>query len=170
MRVVIFTVFILIFLSKSFAQQSASDIYCEHLQLLQAQAIRDKKNRTPLDAIFEFVNSLTKKISLEELERTALEKRMTFEEFQKWAKETHSITVNDHFKAKYLGDYIKNVCGEITYSATFSSEPDPEMSSSAEKQFDPKGHPYAEDVSSAPTTSPSPPSKDKEGSEKIKNK
>lgn len=123
-----------------------SDIYCQHLQEMQARTLREKKEPSPIELLFNFVNSLTKKISLEDIEKQALEKKMSFEEFQKWANETHSLSIKDHFKAQYLQDYIKLVCGEITFSATFSDTPEPDMSAKAEKKFDPKGHPYAEEI------------------------
>ncbi len=125
---------------------TTSDIYCQHLQEMQARTLREKKEPGPLESIFNFVNALTKKVSLEDIEKQALEKKMTFEEFQKWAQETHSLPVKDHFKAQYLADYIKHVCGEITFSATFSDKPDPEVSATADKKFDPTGHPYADEL------------------------
>lgn len=140
-----FSLFTPLFLS---AQQSPSDQYCAHLHFLQSQALLDKQDLGPVASIINFVNDLTQKITLETLEKEAFEKKMTFEAFQKWANETHSLKVNNHYKAKYLATYLKKVCGEITYSATFGATPHAEQSSSAEKQFDPKGHPYAEEVSS----------------------
>jgi len=128
------------------AQQSPADKYCTYLQELQVQAKNKKKEMTAIESIINFVNDLTKKLTLEALEKEALSKKMTFEEFQKWANETHSIKVNDHYKSKYLQSYINNVCGAITYSATFGATADPEMSSTAEKQFDPTGYPYATEI------------------------
>lgn len=136
------------------AQPSPSDKYCAHLQEMQAKAYQEKKELSAIESIINFVNDLTKKISLETLEKDALSKKLSFEEFQKWASDTHSIKVNDHYKAKYLQSYIKTVCGEITYSATFGATSDPETSSTAEKQFDPTGHPYSAEII-PPTPPPS---------------
>ncbi len=128
------------------AQPSASDKYCGYLQVLQAKVYQDTQKPGPIENLIQFVNSLMQKVSLETLEKEAIQKKMSFEDFQKWAKDQHSTKVSDHYKPRYLERYIKDVCGEITNSATFGAEPEPEMSASAEKQFDPSGHPYADQV------------------------
>lgn len=140
------------------AEPSSSDKYCAYLQEIQAKAQQEKKELSAIESIINFVNDLTKKITLEALEKEALSKKMSFEEFQKWASDAHSIKVNDHYKAKYLKSYIKTVCGEITYKANFGATPEPEVSSSAEKQFDPTGHPYSAEVIPPPQSSPPSPS------------
>lgn len=133
-----------------FAQQSPADVYCTYLQEKQVKALEEKKKLNALESLINFVNDLTKKLTLNAIEKEALEKKMSFESFQEWAKTNHSIIVNDHYKAKYLENYIKTVCGEITYSATFGATPEPETSASAEKQFDPTGYPYSSEVKSLP--------------------
>ena len=122
-----------------------SDKYCAYLDSLQARLYFEKKGPSAIDNLIDFVNSLVKKVSLEKIEQEAIEKRMTFEDFQKWANNEHSTKVSDHYKPKYLERYIKAVCGEITYSASFGGTPEPETGASAEKPFDPKGHPYYEE-------------------------
>lgn len=139
------------------ADPSPSDKYCAYLHEIQAKAQQEKKELSAIESIINFVNDLTKKISLETLEKDALSKKLSFEEFQKWASDTHSIKVNDHYKSKYLKSYIKTVCGEITYNATFGATPEPETSSTAEKQFDPTGHPYSAEVILPASPSPTPP-------------
>lgn len=136
------------------SQQSPSDKYCGYLQEMQARSQQEKKELSALESLINFVNDLTQKITLDNLEKEALSKKMTFEEFQKWASDAHSVKVNDHYKAKYLKRYIKNVCGEITYSATFGNTPDPESSSTAEKQFDPTGYPYSAEITLPPMSPP----------------
>lgn len=138
------------------SQPSASDKYCAYLQEMQARALQEKQDLSAIESLINFVNDLTQKITLDNLEKDALSKKMTFEEFQKWANDAHSVKVNDHYKAKYLKRYIKNVCGEIMYSATFSATPEPEASSTAEKQFDPTGYPYSAEVTQPSTSAPTP--------------
>lgn len=126
--------------------QTPSDKYCGYLQLLQAKAYHEQPRQNVLENIIDFANSLMNKLSLEKLQQEAIQSKMTFEEFQRWASEIHSTKVRDHYKPKYLEGYMKEVCGEITNSATFGAEPQPEMGTTAAKQFDPKGHAYATDV------------------------
>ena len=123
--------------------QSESDKYCGYLQTMQAQSTQATEKPTPLDDIISFVNSLMRKVSLETIENEAIQKKMSFEKFQIWAKTDHHIEVSNHYKPKYLQKFIKEICGEITNSATFGAEQEPELSVTAEKQFDPTGHPYA---------------------------
>lgn len=125
---------------------SSSDKYCGYLQNLQARVFRESEKPGPIESILDFVNSLVQKVSLEKIEGDAIQQKMSFEQFQQWAKEKHSLKVSDHYKPKYLDRYMKEVCGVITNSATFGAEHDPEMGVSAEKQFDPKGHPYSDDM------------------------
>ena len=129
------------------AEPSPSDKYCGFLQDLQAKVYRETAKPTALDDLISFVNSLIQKVSLEKFEQEAIQKKMSFEDFQKWANDQHATKVSDHYKPKYLEHYIKDVCGEITNSATFGAEPDPDLSATAEKQFDPSGHPYADPTS-----------------------
>lgn len=132
----------------SMALPSASDKYCGYLQVLQAKIYQETQKPGPIDNLLQFVNSLMQKVSLENLEKEAIQKQMSFEAFQKWAADEHSTKISDHYKPKYLERYLKEVCGEITNSATFGGEPEPEMDATAEKQFDPTGHPYAQEVPS----------------------
>jgi hypothetical protein len=121
---------------------SYSDQYCDYLQGLHVRAAKENKEPSTLDNLIQFVNSLMQKISLASLEKEAITKRMSFEEFQLWANQHPSTKVNDHYKPKYLESYIREVCGEITSSATFGQSQVPEMGMTAEKSFDPSLHPY----------------------------
>lgn len=130
--------------------QTPSDKYCSYMQVLQAKVFQEMQNRencslresSGFDTLIQFINSLMQKVSLENLVKEAIQKKMSFEDFQKWAKGQHNITVYDHYKSKYLVQFISEVCGVITNSATFGSNPDPELRGLAEKQFDPTGYPY----------------------------
>lgn len=132
------------------AESTASDRYCGYLQSLHAKTIEQSEKPGPIDSLLQFVNSLMQKVSLETIEKDAISKKMSFEDFQKWAKEAHSIRVADHYKPHYLGQYIQVHCGEITNSATFGGNPEPDYSSTAEKQFDPTGHPYLNQIPPPP--------------------
>lgn len=127
-------------------KQTASDQYCSYLQGLQAKVYAETKGPSAIENLIDFVNSLMKKVTLENLEKEAIQKKMTFEDFQKWAKDVHTTTVSDHYKQKYLISYMNEYCGTITNSATFGSAKEPELSATAEKQFDPKGHAYATEM------------------------
>ncbi|MEY4615329.1 MAG: hypothetical protein RJB66_289 [Pseudomonadota bacterium] len=140
----------LIFITSASAQPtaSASDKYCAYLQVLQAKLYSQTKGPSPIENLIDFVNSLMNKVKLEAIEKEAIQKKMTFEEFQKWATETQSIKVADHYKPKYIEKYSVEYCGLITHSATFGSAKEPELGATAEKQFDPLGHAYASEVES----------------------
>lgn len=139
-------------------KMSPSDLYCARLQLRHANALKVTDHPSTIEQLIGFVNSLMQNLVLEDLEREAIKNKMTFEDFQKWANNKQPGTVSDKYQPQYLEKYLKTVCGTITNSATWSVTTDPDLNATAEKQFDPKGHAYAEeDAPTAPPPANSPP-------------
>jgi hypothetical protein len=133
---------------------SNSDRYCVYLQQLHAQSLQKpglgNSIHNFLTDIIQFGNSLTSKTSLKNIESEAIQKNMTFEVFQAWAKDQKKVDVPDRYKPDYIKLYMENVCGEITNSATFGSVPGTLFEATAVKQFDPNGHAYFSDFDKSP--------------------
>jgi hypothetical protein len=93
-----------------------------------------------------FMNEFIRKVSLEKIEAEAISNKMSFEAFQKWAKDDKGIEVSPHYKGKYLKRYIAEVCGTIEGSLNFGAQTPSTKQYSAEKLFNPEGHAYFDEV------------------------
>jgi hypothetical protein len=143
-RILPFTL-ILAITNNSHGEPTPSDKYCATLQLLHANVLNEKaKTSNPLRNFVDFVTSYIKFTDhdLERYETEAIQNKMTFDAFQKWALETHKKSISDHYKPNYIKRYMDTVCGEITTQATFSNNPNPDITVTAGKQFNPNGHAY----------------------------
>lgn len=87
------------------------------------------------------------------LEKDAIAKHMTFEQFQVFVK-NKGLTLSNFYKPIYIGNYARSVCGKIRTESqaeinngktTILSK----KTTTAEKQFDPSTHPYFNQMNQA---------------------
>lgn len=135
-------------------EESPSDKYCGFLASLAEEAIRTESERPgdtnkKLNELMALANIMQK---IPPLEKEAIEKRMTFEQFQKSVQEK-GLTLSTYYRSMYIGNYMKAVCGEVKTEAHVrivnGKTVERSQKTTATRQFDPKGHPYYDKMSGA---------------------
>ena len=89
-------------------------------------------------------------MEIPELQKSALEQKMTFTMFQQLVKSEKKVNVPSSYEAAYNSAYLQKYCGSSTTEATSLAVNGKTLVDKAAKvyqnQFDPKNHKYYQEV------------------------
>ncbi len=128
------------------AYSSDSDKLCAYVE--SRSSSNPKKKKEAMDDLASIANIL---MEIPELEKSALEQKMTFKMFQQFVESKKKINVPTSYEAAYNTNYIKKYCGSLKTEATsltINGKALTDPSKIYQNQFDPKSHKYYQEIPS----------------------